>query len=47
VLALAVAGGGALIAPIQAKLPRGLLVWTAVPTLGLVLFERRDVSVFP
>jgi len=36
-LALAVAGGGALIAPIQAKLPRGVLAWTAVSPLPLVL----------
>src|SRR5215218_10672645 len=39
-LALAVAGLGALIAPIQAALPRGFLIWTAIaplPTLALGL----------
>lgn len=35
-LALAVAGGGALIAPIRAKLPRGVLAWTAVSPLPLL-----------
>ncbi len=36
-LALAVAGGGALIAPINANLPRAVLMWTAVSPLPLLL----------
>jgi cation:H+ antiporter len=36
-LALAVAGGGALITPIRAGLPRGVLAWTAVSPLPLLL----------
>ena len=38
-LALGIAGMGALIAPIESKLPRSFLIWTALSPLGVVVLS--------